>query len=65
MTKEEMSRIGTPFYTLKNSGTGIGLMVSYKFIQLLNGKVRVESEKGKQKVKRRWPKLSPFRIVFE
>lgn len=50
MTKEEMSRIGTPFYTLKNSGTGIGLMVSYKFIQLLNGKVRVESEKGKQKL---------------
>lgn len=47
MTKEEVSRIGTPFYTLKNSGTGLGLMVSYKFIQLLDGKVKVDSEKGK------------------
>lgn len=47
MTKEEMSKLGTPFYTLKNSGTGLGLMLSYKYIEVLGGKMRIDSEKGK------------------
>lgn len=47
MTKEEISRLGTPFYTLKSSGTGLGLMISYKYVQILGGKIKVESEKGK------------------
>jgi two-component system sporulation sensor kinase B len=47
MTKEEIFKLGTPFYSLKTSGTGLGLMISYKYVQILGGKIKVESEKGK------------------
>lgn len=47
MTKEEVSRLGTPFYSLKSKGTGLGLMISYRFIEVIGGRIRVNSEKGK------------------
>lgn len=47
MTKEEISRLGTPFYSLKSQGTGLGLMISYRFIEVIGGKIRISSEKGK------------------
>ncbi len=47
MTKDEVSRLGTPFYSLKYKGTGLGLMISYKFIEVMGGKISVHSEKGK------------------
>jgi two-component system, sporulation sensor kinase B len=45
MTKEQIARIGTPFYSLKEKGTGIGLMVSYQIIHSCQGKIKVTSEK--------------------
>ncbi|WP_350019541.1 ATP-binding protein [Priestia flexa] len=47
MTKQELERLGTAFYSLKEKGTGIGLMVSYQIIEEMRGKITVESEKGK------------------
>lgn len=47
MTKEQMDQLGTPFYSLKEKGTGLGLMVSYRIIQSFYGKIQVASEKGK------------------
>ncbi|MBD3919051.1 PAS domain S-box protein [Paenibacillus sp. PR3] len=44
---EEMIKIGTPFYTTKETGTGLGLMVSMRVIQNHKGTMRVESEVGK------------------
>ncbi|HWO96749.1 MAG TPA: ATP-binding protein [Bacillus sp. (in: firmicutes)] len=47
MTPKEMKRLGTPFYSLKDRGTGIGLMVCYNIIEKYKGKIEVKSTKGK------------------
>lgn len=46
MSEEELERIGTPFYSLKNKGTGIGLMVSYQIIKAMGGAIKIASEKN-------------------
>jgi two-component system, sporulation sensor kinase B len=47
MTKEQISRLGEPYFTTKEKGTGLGLMVSYSIIRGMNGTIHVESEQGK------------------
>lgn len=44
---ERVSRLGEPFYTTKEKGTGLGLMVSYKIIEAHCGNIEVHSEVGK------------------
>lgn len=44
---ELMRYLGTPFYTTKDKGIGLGLTVSNKIIQEHNGQMKIESEKGK------------------
>jgi two-component system, sporulation sensor kinase B len=44
MTKEQLSRIGTLFYTTKEKGTGLGTAVSIRIIETMNGRVTYESE---------------------
>lgn len=44
MTEKELEQIGLPFYTTKAKGTGLGMMVTYKLIQDMGGKLRYESE---------------------
>ncbi|MBD8068496.1 PAS domain S-box protein [Bacillus sp. PS06] len=39
-----LDRIGEPFYTTKEKGTGLGLMVSYKIIENHNGLISVKSK---------------------
>jgi two-component system, sporulation sensor kinase B len=46
MTKEQMNRLGNPFYSTKATGTGLGLMTSYRFIQIMKGNIEVTSEPG-------------------
>jgi PAS domain S-box-containing protein len=45
--EEKLKKLGEPFYTTKKTGTGLGLMVSFKIIESHNGKVYVESEPNK------------------
>lgn len=47
MTKKQIDRLGSPFYSLKESGTGLGMMVSFQIIRSYNGKIQVNSEKDK------------------
>jgi two-component system, sporulation sensor kinase B len=47
MTKKQIERLGSPFYSLKESGTGLGMMVSFQIIRSFKGKIEVISEKDK------------------
>lgn len=44
---ERISRLGEPFYSLKEKGTGLGLMVCFKIIKEHHGSIRFSSEVGK------------------
>ena len=46
MTDDELSRLGTAFYSLKERGTGMGLMVCYQIIDRMKGYINVTSKKG-------------------
>lgn len=41
-----LSKLGTPFFSTKDSGTGLGLMISYRIIQNHEGEIKVESKPG-------------------
>jgi two-component system, sporulation sensor kinase E len=46
ISPEHLKRIWEPFFTTKQSGTGLGLMVSLKIVELHLGKIRVNSKKN-------------------
>jgi len=47
MDQTQLKRIGNPYYSTKEKGTGLGLMISYDIIQRMKGEMVVESELGK------------------
>src|SRR5690606_27446984 len=44
--EEQLARLGQPFYTTKEHGTGLGMTVSYKIIENHGGRIEVASEVG-------------------
>ncbi|MDB5083971.1 MAG: hypothetical protein JWN30_857 [Bacilli bacterium] len=44
--EERIPRLGEPFYTTKEKGTGLGLMVSHKIIENHRGRIHISSEIG-------------------
>jgi two-component system, sporulation sensor kinase E len=44
--EERIPRLGEPFYTTKEKGTGLGLMVTFKIIENHGGRLRIESQVG-------------------
>lgn len=47
MNKEQLDRLGRPYYSTKEKGTGLGMMISFDIIQRMRGRINVESEAGK------------------
>ena len=45
--EDRISRLGEPFYSLKEKGTGLGLMMCYKIIEEHHGKLHISSELNK------------------
>ncbi|EOP49437.1 hypothetical protein IKQ_05161 [Bacillus cereus VDM053] len=45
--KERIPYLGEPFYSIKEEGIGLGLMICYKIIETHQGKVFIESEVNK------------------
>jgi signal transduction histidine kinase len=47
MEKHVVSQLGEPFYSQKSKGTGLGLMVTFRIVEAMNGRIIYESEKNK------------------
>ncbi len=48
MTKEQIARLGEPYFTTKDQkGTGLGMMVVFRVVEAMKGKIKVDSEVGK------------------
>ena len=46
MTPHQINRLGEPYFTTKENGTGLGMMVSYSIIKGMGGQINVDSEIG-------------------
>ncbi|MCI3922689.1 sensor histidine kinase [Paenibacillus sp. TRM 82003] len=47
MTTEQVDRLGTPYFSTKEKGTGLGTMVTFQIIRKMSGRVDVRSKLGK------------------
>lgn len=47
ISKERLDKLGEPFYTNKEKGTGLGLMVTQRIIEGHKGNMSIDSEVGK------------------
>ncbi|WP_054024610.1 ATP-binding protein [Bacillus sp. FJAT-28004] len=60
ISKEELEQLGTVFFTTKESGTGLGILVTYRIVEALKGKIAFQSELGiGTKVLLRFPAVEP------
>ena len=46
MNEEQISRLGEPYFSTKENGTGLGMMVVYSIIKHMNGTLNVQSNLG-------------------
>jgi two-component system sporulation sensor kinase B len=47
MNEEQLERLGSPFFSTKDLGTGLGTMVVYSIVKAMRGEIYVDSEPGK------------------
>ncbi|WP_195571351.1 PAS domain-containing sensor histidine kinase [Paenibacillus sp. 1001270B_150601_E10] len=47
MSPEQLKKLGTPYFTTKEKGTGLGTMVAFSMIRSMEGEISVSSELGK------------------
>ncbi|AZN39969.1 hypothetical protein EJC50_10130 [Paenibacillus albus] len=43
MSEDQIQRLGSPYYSTKEKGTGLGTMVAFSIIRAMNGSIHVES----------------------
>lgn len=46
MNKKQLERLGNPYYSTKEKGTGLGLMISYDIVNRMKGSIKVDSQMG-------------------
>lgn len=46
MDQKTLKKLGTPFFTTKENGIGLGTMTSYRIIEEIGGRLSIESEEG-------------------
>lgn len=46
MTEKQVKQLGTPYYSTKDKGTGVGLTLTYRIIREMKGEIKVESQVG-------------------
>ncbi|UII56404.1 ATP-binding protein [Cytobacillus spongiae] len=46
MTKSQVEKLGTPFFSTKEKGTGLGMMLVFSLIKSMNGTVDIQSSSG-------------------
>jgi signal transduction histidine kinase len=46
MDAQTLSRLGEPYFSNKTKGTGLGMMVTFRIIETMNGKISFTSAKG-------------------
>lgn len=46
MTEKQVKQLGTPYYSTKDKGTGVGLTLTYRIIREMKGEIKVESHVG-------------------
>ncbi|MGM0882165.1 MAG: ATP-binding protein [Bacillota bacterium] len=46
MSEADLKRLGEPYYSKKTKGTGLGLMVTFRIIEVMQGKIEFISKKG-------------------
>lgn len=46
MNEADLKRLGEPYYSKKSKGTGLGLMVTFRIIEVMDGKIEFSSKKG-------------------
>ncbi|MDG5788870.1 ATP-binding protein [Evansella sp. AB-P1] len=44
MTSDQISRLGVPFFTNKENGTGLGTMVAFSIVKAMKGEIKVNSK---------------------
>lgn len=47
MSSEEISRLGKPYYSTKEEGTGLGMLMVYSTLNKVKGTISIDSEKDK------------------
>lgn len=47
LSEQQLLQMGQPFYTTKEKGTGLGLLVSFRIIEAMDGSIQFASEQGK------------------
>ncbi|MFX3624312.1 MAG: ATP-binding protein [Ectobacillus sp.] len=47
MSEEQLQNLGNPYYSTKEKGTGLGLMVTFRLVEEFGGNLHFESELGK------------------